>query len=197
MPTPPIKQKEKPLKLTKAQEADINIAILRGLGTRSVEEISRKVGYSPQGVRHREKGPNEMLMIEIAQIIKHELNTQRHLVAEATAANLREKLGERAPKLLGNIDQGLEAGDVMDRAKFAKGIVKDLVLGPQRAPGGRKQGDGGEPPTVYNVSIKSMQVVHSHVKGEAITVPDRQKAIDAAQPTKVALPVKDAETVRR
>ena len=41
-----------------------------------------------------------------------------------------------------------------------------------------------------------MQVVHSHVKGEAITVPDRQKAIEAAA-VRVGLPVKDAQTGRR
>jgi hypothetical protein len=196
MPTPPIKQKEKPLKLTKAQEADINIAILRGLGTRSVEEISRKVGYSPQGVRHREKGPNEMLMIEIAQIIKHERNTQRHQIEEVTANQLREKIGEQAGKIVANIQDGLEDADVQFRSKFASRLAKDVLLQPLRGAGARKPGDSDETPTVYNVSIKSMQVVHSHVKGEAITVPDRQKAIEAAA-VKVALPVKEAQTGRR
>lgn len=182
-----------PLKLKDSQRADLHIAVLLGLGMRSNEEIGRKIGYSGQGVAHRRKGVNAVLIGEIENLVKHELAVDRRRVEEVHAEELKAKLGERAGKVLSNIDDGLE--DRYDKARRDKATTTVLS---HLLPRGRGKGDEGSapPPNVMKVSIGAIQVIHSHVREEPITVPDRAR-LQEPIPATVSLPVKEGETVPR
>lgn len=170
----PPRGKEVELKLKDSQKADVHIGILLGLGLRNNEEIGRKIGYSAKGVQNRRNGVNALLIAAVEQMVKHEIDVSRRTVEKIAAEDLKKALGERAGKVVANLDEALDARDSTRRDRATFKVASALI--PRN--GGGKGGDSPTQSSVYNVSIGSLIAVQQSVQGKPITIPDIAKIVD-------------------
>lgn len=176
----PPRGKEVELKLKDSQFADIYIGILLGMGLRNNEEIGKKVGYSGIGVRNRRNGVNALLISAVEKFVKHEIEVSRKQVEHVAAAEFQAKLGERSGQVLANLDDALKSRDAI-RADRAALKITDKLLPRSNARG--EKAAPGPAPVVYNVRVKSLQVVQQFVQGQPITLPDQEKLITVTSQT--------------
>lgn len=171
----PPRGKEVELKLKESQFADVYIGILLGMGLRNNEEIGKKVGYSGIGVRNRRNGVNAVLISAVEKFVKHEIEVSRKNIEVVAATEFQAKLGERAGQVLANLDDQLKSRDSV-RADRATLKITDKLLPRANARGDKPA--PGPAPVVYNVRVKSLQVVQQFVQGQPITLPDQEKLLN-------------------